>query len=82
MRITLTNEFHNRSITLSVRYERETNSAELSIGQIRRAKRWMCFAECQCSGELGYRGPGNPSFMPHIDNRTGKLTGGTLLDIR
>ena len=82
MKITLTNEYHNRSIDLYVKYEQPTNSAELSIGQIRRAKKWLCFDDCQCSGPLGYRGPGNPSFMPFRDSHSGKITGGTLLDIR
>lgn len=82
MKITLTNEFHGTSVNLRVGYESDTNSAELTKSQIARAKRTLCGSDCQCSGDLGYRGAGNPEFCPRIDNHTGQIIGGTLLGVR
>lgn len=52
MKITLTNNFHDTSVTLRPR------DGKLSAAQVRRAKRTLCgMAECTCSDDLGRRGP-------------------------
>ena len=54
-KITLTNNFHDTAINLVVR------GAQLSLHQVRRARRALCgMADCQCGGDLGERGGSNP----------------------
>lgn len=52
--ITLTNDFHNSSVSLRVEVDDEGN-AKLSINQIKK-RRELCCAGCSCSGEVGTRG--------------------------
>lgn len=51
--ITLTNDYHNTSINL------RPTKGELSISQVKRARRELCpnGKECICSGPVGVRGP-------------------------
>jgi len=51
MNLTLTNDFHNTSITLRL------NNAFLSTYQVKKARKALCgSAECLCSGVTGMRG--------------------------
>ena len=53
MIITLTNDFHNTTVRLGV----PSIPCELTISQVRRARRHLCgVAGCTCSGILGTRG--------------------------
>jgi hypothetical protein len=50
--LTLTNDFHNTSVTLRVK------GGHLSAGQVARARRELCGVDdCTCSGDVGTRGP-------------------------
>jgi hypothetical protein len=58
--ITLTNDFHNTTVTLRcevLSHIHNVSTAYLSAGQIKRAKRELCgIAGCTCSGDAGLRG--------------------------
>ena len=50
--ITLTNDFHNTSVTLRMKSAYPTKS------QVKRAKNTLCgIKDCTCSGIMGMRGP-------------------------
>jgi len=63
-RITLTNDFHNTSVTLIAEHVGSVEDWDgeqaplyrLAPSQIKRAKRALCAKGCLCSGEMGTRG--------------------------
>ncbi len=67
-RITLTNDFHNSSITLHPGKE-----GRLSAGQVRKAKKTLCgITHCTCSGRLGTRGQQESQIeVFYLPNRQG-----------
>lgn len=61
--ITLTNDFHGTSVNL-----RPDGAGQLSVSQVARARRTLCGVKgCTCGGDLGERGPGNPSVCVYPD---------------
>jgi len=49
MKITLTNDHHTTTVNLVVK------AGRLTAGQVRKAKRVLCYPTCECSGPLGTR---------------------------
>ena len=72
--ITLTNDFHNTSVTL------RASGNKLSRGQMLKAKRALCCDGCGCSGDFGYRGPqdGIDGIEPIYNSRLGEVEGGVI----
>jgi hypothetical protein len=71
MKITLTNSFHRRQITLKLR------NPFLSDYQLRKAKGYLCGnKQCQCSGVAGMHGEqpiGTTVLSQEIDPRNNRL---------
>jgi hypothetical protein len=66
--LTLQNDFHNTSVSL-----RAKRGQELSLAQVRRARRILCgITACNCGGTLGQRGA-NPEVDAFGYDQTGHL---------
>ena len=78
MNITLTNDFHNTSVSLRSRGSR--SSQWLSARQVQRARKMLCgHADCRCSGIAGTRGQQSIRLDMLYGTRTGKLLGAKVI---
>jgi len=56
--LTLKNDYHNTAVNLRVHHDGIIETMDiihLTAGQVAKAKRTLCVAGCQCSGDLGTR---------------------------
>lgn len=66
VKMTLTNEFHGTSVTLSAKIHYGLALLTLSPWQVRKAKSTLCGIEgCSCSNELGQRPAGDWDVTPN-----------------
>ena len=57
-KLILKNDFHSTYATFRVEHNGKIEVEDiitLSAGQVKKAKRLLCFDDCMCSGELGTR---------------------------
>jgi hypothetical protein len=87
--LTLKNDFHNTEVDLRVKHDGKLeawDAIELSVGQVKRAKRELCTQGCICSGATGARSQWHEidgwavqlGFQPNENPRTGKLESVTV----
>jgi hypothetical protein len=88
-KLILKNDFHNTQAVFRIQHsgEIEVNDIiNLSASQVKKAKRLLCYDDCQCSGELGTRADWHElngqeikiSYDIQHDNYTGQITGGKI----